>query len=388
MRRLDHVRGLSVEHGSSRGIPLRGRGRDRRWARTMASVGIRKRVSARTGRVTYQVWWRLDDGSQGAKTVDSPDEARDLPAEKRLEMRRGAWQGRRRGRLPFGRWADEWWAGVVDRPRPQPYHPGSNRKPAAAPCAALVRRPTRSSRSARPTLIRRWQNQLAANVGHETLMALPLDPASHPAVRRGRRRHRQPTRSARSPPPSAASTPTRCSAEAKRRALTPEEAGRLLARFPLFWWDHVLCLLGTGLRFGELAGLRRRRVHLDRPMPGPAGRRHPLPGRPVRQRLQAPPQERRRHPRDPTGPAGGRGDPPPAAARSRLQRARLRRSRRRERRARWHPNDAVAPRLPPPLPARSPPNRKATLRICSFAGRTIFGTASRPGWRTTASRPG
>ena len=55
--------------------------------------------------------------------------------------------------------------------------------------------------------------------------------------------------------------------EVKRRALTPEEAGRLLACFPLFWWDHVLTLLGTGLRFGELAGLRRRRVHLDRPMP-------------------------------------------------------------------------------------------------------------------------
>jgi hypothetical protein len=35
----------------------------------MASVGIRKRVSARTGRVTYQVWWLLDDGSQGAQTV-------------------------------------------------------------------------------------------------------------------------------------------------------------------------------------------------------------------------------------------------------------------------------------------------------------------------------
>jgi len=55
--------------------------------------------------------------------------------------------------------------------------------------------------------------------------------------------------------------------EVKRRALTPEEAGRLLACFPLFWWDHILTLLGTGLRFGELAGLRRRRVHLDRPMP-------------------------------------------------------------------------------------------------------------------------
>jgi integrase len=55
--------------------------------------------------------------------------------------------------------------------------------------------------------------------------------------------------------------------EVKRRALTPEEAGRLLARCPLFWWDHLVTLLGTGLRFGELAGLRRRRVHLGRELP-------------------------------------------------------------------------------------------------------------------------
>jgi integrase len=58
--------------------------------------------------------------------------------------------------------------------------------------------------------------------------------------------------------------PDKVFGQAKRRALTPEEAGQLLACFPLFWWDHVLTLLGTGLRFGELAGLRRRRVRLDR----------------------------------------------------------------------------------------------------------------------------
>jgi hypothetical protein len=32
-------------------------------------------------------------------------------------------------------------------------------------------------------------------------------------------------------------------------------------------WDHVITLLGTGLRIGELAGLHRRRVHLDQPIP-------------------------------------------------------------------------------------------------------------------------
>jgi integrase len=52
--------------------------------------------------------------------------------------------------------------------------------------------------------------------------------------------------------------PEKVLSQARRRALTPQEAGQLLARFPLFWLDHVLTLLGTGLRFGELAGLRRR----------------------------------------------------------------------------------------------------------------------------------
>jgi hypothetical protein len=68
----------------------------------MGSVSWRKRASR------YLVSWRLDDGSQGGKTVDTPDEARDLAAEKRLEMRRGTWRGRQCGRLPFSRWADEW----------------------------------------------------------------------------------------------------------------------------------------------------------------------------------------------------------------------------------------------------------------------------------------
>jgi integrase len=230
----------------------------------MASVGIRKRVSRRTGHVTYQVWWLLDDGSQGAQTVTTPAEARELQAEKQLEIARGAWQGRRRGRLFFDRWADEWWAVWSTDP---------DRSPTTlAATENRLRRHVRPSFGQRPleaigpTLIRQWQNQLASQLGHESVMAcrsilfrilqLAEDEGAIAT---------NPVRKV--PAPKRRVDPDQVFADAKRRALTPEEAGRLLARFPLFWWDHVLCLLGTGLRFGEFAGLRVRRVHLDRAIP-------------------------------------------------------------------------------------------------------------------------
>jgi integrase len=85
------------------------------------------------------------------------------------------------------------------------------------------------------------------------------------------------------PPPKRRADPEQLLGEATRRAYTPEEAGQLLGRMPLAWWDHVLVFLGTGLRFGELAGLRCRR---DPPRPVGArapGRRGALTGRqPVR----------------------------------------------------------------------------------------------------------
>src|SRR5919112_4547183 len=117
-----------------------------------------------------------------------------------------------------------------------------------------------------PADVRRWQAQLAHNVGPSTLahcrsLALrifqyAMDEGAIDA---------NPVQKV--PPIKRRVDPEQVFSEAKRRALTPEEAGRLPACFPLFWWDHVLTLLGTGLRFGELAGLRRRRVHLDRPLP-------------------------------------------------------------------------------------------------------------------------
>jgi integrase len=230
----------------------------------MASAGYRKRVSPRTGRISYQVWWVADDGSQGARTVITADEAKDLVAEKRLELRRGTWQGRRQGRLPFSTWATEWW---------EVWSADPDRSPTTlANAHGRLRRHLRPWFGDRPIErigpadVRRWQTQLASQVGYDTVVAcrslllrifqFAMDEGAIDA---------NPVRKV--PPPKRRADPEKVFGAVKRRALTPEEAGRLLACFPLFWWDHVITFLGTGLRFGELAGLRRRWVHLDRPMP-------------------------------------------------------------------------------------------------------------------------
>src|SRR4029453_17287695 len=44
---------------------------------------------------------------------------------------------------------------------------------------------------------------------------------------------------------------------------TPEEFGRFLAACPAFYRDHFLVQVGTGLRSGELLGLRASRVKLE-----------------------------------------------------------------------------------------------------------------------------
>ena len=200
----------------------------------MASVGIRKRVSARTGRVTYQVWWLLDDGTQGALTVATPAEARELQAEKQLEIARGAWQGRRRGRLSFDRWADAWWSVWSTDPDRSP-------TTLAATENRLRRhiRPWFGQRTLddiRPTLIRQWQNQLASQLGHESLMAcrsilfrilqLAEDEDAIAA---------NPVRKV--PAPKRRVDPDRVFADAKRRALTP--------RRPASCWPGSPCSGGT-----------------------------------------------------------------------------------------------------------------------------------------------
>src|SRR4029453_14729180 len=65
-------------------------------------------------------------------------------------------------------------------------------------------------------------------------------------------------------PPKRQVDPEAVFGRARRRAYTPEEFGRLLAACLPFYRDHLIVQAGTGLRSGELLGLRARRGALGR----------------------------------------------------------------------------------------------------------------------------
>jgi integrase len=209
----------------------------------------------------YQVSWRLDDGSQGSRTVGTREEAVTLAAEKRLEIASGAWKGRQRGKLVFDRWADDWWAVWSTDPALSPNSLTMTESRLRNHLRPFFSR--RAIEEISPRLLRQWQNQLTARRGHATVMAcrsvlfrilqFAEDENAIPA---------NPMRKV--PAPKRPVDPDMVLGTAKRRVLTPEEAGMFLAAFPRFWWDHVITLLGCGLRISELAGLRRGRVDLDR----------------------------------------------------------------------------------------------------------------------------
>jgi integrase len=223
----------------------------------VASVNWRKRGNR------YLVYWRADDGSQGGKTVDTEEQARLLQARMLLELASGTWTARQRAKLPLAHWDAEWWqlwSAEPDRSPATLAATESRRRLHVLP--QLGRRPLEAIT---PKVLRQWQNQLASKVGYETVMAcrsiayrilkFAEDEGAIPA---------NPMRKVPAPDPPV--DPDEIFGDGRRRAYTPEEAGQLLAYFPDFWWDHVITLLGTGMRFGEFAGLHKRRF-LDRARP-------------------------------------------------------------------------------------------------------------------------
>jgi integrase len=121
----------------------------------------------------------------------------------------------------------------------------------------------RQLRAITVSIVRQWQNELRGSVGYDTVMACrSLLYRILQAAEDDRRIDANPVRKVPAPKPPA--DPATLLGRAKRRAYTPEEFGYLLAGTPPFYRDHFICLVGTGLRAGELLGLCPHRVDLDR----------------------------------------------------------------------------------------------------------------------------
>jgi len=220
----------------------------------MASAGIRKTPTGR-----YKVWWRLDDGSQGSQTFGTRDQARDFKHDLLARLGRGAWVDPRLGKQTFETWAREWW---------EVWSADPDRSPATLQATdARLRRHVlpsfgqRQLRAITVTVVRRWQNELRGQLAHETVMACrSLLNRILQAAEDDRRIDANPVRKVPAPKPPV--DPAALLGRAKRRSYTPEEFGRLLAACLPFYRDHLVCLVGTGLRAGELLGLRAHRVDL------------------------------------------------------------------------------------------------------------------------------
>jgi integrase len=214
----------------------------------MASAGIRR---SPTGR--YKVWWRLDDGTQGAKTFDARAQAREFKNELLAQVAADSWIDPRRGRILFNEWADRWWQLWSSSPRRSPK--GMETTESHLRCHLRPYFGRRQLRQVTPSIVLRWQNELEGKLSHSGVMAC------RSILLRILERliATNPVRDVEAPKPPI--NPERIFGHERRRTFTPGEFGRFLAACRPFYRDHFLTQVGTGLRSGELLGLRRRRVY-------------------------------------------------------------------------------------------------------------------------------
>ncbi|HEX6677847.1 MAG TPA: tyrosine-type recombinase/integrase, partial [Actinomycetes bacterium] len=195
----------------------------------------------------------------GSQTFATRDQARDFKHALLARLARGAWVDPRLGKQTFEAWAGEWWALWSADP---------DRSPATLQATdARLRRyllaffGPHQLRAVTVSMVRRWQNELRGRVGFDTVMACRsvLNRVLQ-AAEDDRRIDANPVPKVPAPKPPV--DPAVLLGRAKRRSYTPEEFGRLLAAARPWCRDHFLTMAGTGLRPGELLGLRARRVDL------------------------------------------------------------------------------------------------------------------------------
>jgi integrase len=218
---------------------------------------IQRRV--RNGRVTYRVRYRDPDGRERSRVFARKGDAEQFLTDTEARLLSGTWIDPRRSRRRFGSWAEEWWQGWAARPR---------RSPATLEAAeSHLRLHIRPYFDGRPLgsisvlMVQRWQDGLEVKLSYNLVMACrSLLNRILQAAMDEQLIAANPVQRVR--PPKRQVDPEAVFGRARRRAYTPEEFGRLLAASLSFYRDHLLVQAGTGLRSGELLGLRAQRVDL------------------------------------------------------------------------------------------------------------------------------
>ena len=205
-------------------------------------------------------YWGPDGKLHNRSFARKEDAQRWLTSEEASKLK-GTWIDPSRARRRFNDWADEWWQVWASEPR---------RSPATLQAAEshlrLHIRPYFGARqlgAISVQVVQRWQHELDAAASHNLTMAcrsvlnrilqaaederlIPANPI------------------AKVPPPKRPVDPEVIFGRVEPRVYTPKQVGQLLAHASPEDQGVLLVLIGTGLRAGELCGLRGARVDLRR----------------------------------------------------------------------------------------------------------------------------
>jgi integrase len=215
----------------------------------------------RDDRLRFVARYLDPDGGERSKSFDTEPEAERFLIRMEASKLNGTYLDPAAARLTFDQWTDQWWRVWASDP---------DRSPTTLAAAdSRLRhhlRPKFGRRrlgEIRPSLVQEWQHELRARLDHSTILAcrsllnrilqaaederlIPANPVAK--VRRPKR----------------PVDPETILTVAKARVLTPDQLGLLLGAAGMVERDRLLIVAGTGLRAGELCGLRSGRIDVAR----------------------------------------------------------------------------------------------------------------------------
>jgi integrase len=206
------------------------------------------------------IYWGPDGKRHSRSFARESDAKRWLTSEEAAKLQ-GTWADLNQGRRRFNDWADEWWAVWSSDPGRSP----KTLEAAESHLRLHIRSHfgTRQLRAITVHAVQQWQYELAGRASYNLTMACrSILNRIMQAATDDRLISFNPV--SRVKPPKRSVDPEVIFGRVRRRTFSPEEFGQFLAACPAFYRDHFLTQVATGLRSGELLGLRERRVDLAR----------------------------------------------------------------------------------------------------------------------------